>query len=109
MFLVCTACIGPNRAQLIASQREAEIARKAKEVADAQRITVRRLTELYPGTKADTPWIKRYRQITDLNILPALGDRPAATLTRADVQQVVDTVRERGASVQAKRRGQGCA
>jgi integrase len=100
-----TAGIDPlaERNQRVADQLAAEAARKAKEAADAARITVAKLVELFLAAKADLAWAKRYRQMLEFNVIPLLGTRIAATITRADVQQVVDAVCARGAKVQARR------
>jgi integrase len=100
-----TAGVDPlaHRNQVQAAQLAAEAARKAKEAEEATRITVKQLVEVFLAAKADMPWVGRYRQILAYNVLPLLGVRVAATITRADVQQVVDTVGGRGAQVQARR------
>lgn len=100
-----TAGIDPlaHRSQLLAAQLAAGATRKAKKAEEAARITVARLAELFLADKSDLAWVKRYRQIIALNVLPLLAARAAATITRADVQHVVDEVRARGALVQARR------
>jgi integrase len=100
-----TAGIDPlaHRNQVQAAQLAAEAARKAKKAEEAARITVKRLAELFLGAKAGMSSVVRYRQILAYNVLPSLGARVAPTITRADVQQVVDTVGARGALVQARR------
>jgi integrase len=92
-----------HRNQITHAQLEVEAARKAKEAEDAARITVARLCELFLAAKAELPWIKRYREIVNHDIVPTLGTCPAAAIARADVQQLVDGVRARGAHAQAKR------
>jgi integrase len=100
-----TAGIDPlaHRSEHQAAQLEAEAARKAREAEQAKRITVAKLAELFLGTKSEMPWVRDYRQMLDHDVLPLLGARVAATIGRADVQQMVDEVRGRGARVQARR------
>lgn len=89
--------------EALAEQRKLEAERKAAAEADARRITVTKLAELYFAARAADPGMKRARGMIDFSVLPVIGKVHADKLRKTDVQRVIDEVVSRGNSVQAHR------
>jgi integrase len=86
-----------------AKQRQAEREVIAEEEAAARAVTLEELAKLFIASR-DGPWAKKYRAILEKRALPVIGKkRAAASIVRADIQRLVDRVKEDGFPVQARR------
>ena len=48
-------------------------------------------------------WAAETKRILDRNILPAIGDKPAAGIGKADIHDILDTIMDRGTPIAANR------
>ena len=48
-------------------------------------------------------WAAETKRILDRNILPAIGDKPAAGVGKADIHDILDTIMDRGTPIAANR------
>lgn len=86
-----------------AEVRKAADKAKAEEEAAARAVTIAELAQLFIASR-EGPWASKYKSILERRALPILGKRrPAAAIVRADIQRLVDRIREDGFPVQARR------
>jgi integrase len=83
--------------------RKAAHKAKTEEAAAARAVTIEELAKLFIASR-EGPWAKKYKAILERRALPVLGKkRPATSIVRADIQRLVDRIREDGFPVQARR------
>lgn len=82
------------------ARRKAE---QEKLEAEARRLTVAKLAEMYFAAREGESGMKQNRRVIEFSVLPVLASVPVDELRKSQIQRVVDDVRTRGNSTQCYR------
>ena len=79
-----------------AAERAPDVVRTVRMIADE---FLRRHTDEKNGAR----WAAETKRILDRNILPAIGDKPASSVGKAEIHDILDTIMDRGTPIAANR------
>ncbi len=85
-----------KKAERKAAARAPDVVRTVRTIADE---FLKRHTDEKNGAR----WAAETKRILDRNILPAIGDKPAAGVGKADIHDILDTIMDRGTPIAANR------
>ena len=85
-----------KKAERNAAEREPDAVRTVRVIVDE---FLKRHTDEKNGAR----WAAETKRILDRNILPAIGDKPAASVGKAEIHDILDAIMDRGTPIAANR------
>jgi integrase len=82
---------------------ERKAAARAPDVVRTVRTIADEFLKRHTDEKNGPRWAAETKRILDRNILPAIGDKPAASVGKAEIHDILDTIMDRGTPIAANR------